>query len=48
MSQAADTEGSDVFICFMEKEKRIPSFVKKTERISAASKGTIIHKVLNY
>ena len=29
----------------MEKEKRIPSFVKKSEKISAASKGTIIHKV---
>ena len=29
-----------------EKEKRIPSFIQKNEKISAASKGTIIHKVL--
>ena len=45
MSQAADTEEVMYSSVFMEKEKRIPSFVKKTERISAASKGTIIHKV---
>ena len=45
MSQAADTEEVMYSSVFMEKEKRIPSFVKKTEKISAASKGTIIHKV---
>ena len=45
MSQAADTEEVMYSSVSMEKEKRIPSFVKKTEKISAASKGTIIHKV---
>ena len=45
MSQAADTEEVMYSSVSMEKEKRIPSFIKKTEKISAASKGTIIHKV---
>ena len=38
MSQAADTEEVMYSSVSMEKEKRIPSFVKKTEKISAASK----------
>lgn len=46
MSQAADTEEQMHSLIHQEKEKRIPSFIKKKEKISAASKGTIIHKVL--
>lgn len=46
MSQAADTEEQLYSSIHQEKEKRIPSFIKKKEKISAASKGTIIHKVL--
>lgn len=46
MSQAADPEEVMHSSVHQEKEKRIPSFIKKNEKISAASKGTIIHKVL--
>ena len=46
MSQAADEEEQIHSSIHQEKEKRVPSFIKKNEKISAASKGTIIHKVL--
>lgn len=46
MSQAAQEEEQLYSTIHQEKEKRIPSFIKKSEKISAASKGTIIHKVL--
>lgn len=48
MSQAAEKEEElySTVAGLHEKEKRVPSFIKKKEKISAASKGTIIHKVL--
>ena len=46
MSQEAQNEEEFYSSIRQEKEKKIPSFIEKKEKISAASKGTIIHKVL--
>ena len=46
MSQQADEEESLYSVIRQGKEKRIPTFIKERKKISAASKGTIIHKVL--
>lgn len=46
MSQAMEEKEEFYSPISHEKEKRVPSFIKKNEKISAASKGTIIHKVL--
>ena len=46
MSQAADKQERLYTSVHQEKEKRVPAFIKKNEKISATSKGTVIHKVL--
>ena len=46
MSQAADKQERMYTYVHQEKEKRVPAFIKKNEKISATSKGTVIHKVL--
>ena len=46
MSQAADKQERMYTSVHQEKEKRVPAFIKKNEKISATSKGTVIHKVL--
>ena len=45
MSQEAEKEEQIYTSIHQEKEKRVPSFIREKEKISAASKGTIIHKV---
>lgn len=46
MSQEVEKEEQLYSTIHQEKEKRVPSFIKESKKISAASKGTVIHKVL--
>ena len=44
MSQQADQE-ERIFKRICEDEKKVPKFIKKDQKVSSASRGTVIHKV---
>lgn len=46
MSQEADPEESLYFSAGRETQRRIPEFMKEKQKLSAASRGTAVHKVL--
>lgn len=47
MSQAADMEESSIYLKIeKEEERRIPKFIQEKQELSAVSKGTAVHKVL--